>query len=568
MVAERSRSHPWSGQQKYPIFGIMENKLPFDVDLLPVTKLRAGSLTCLYEHGNLRRIESGNAELIRMIYSAVRDENWTTLPYDIEEERVEVDEHGFAISYTATYKHHNETVYRAVFSLEGRQDNTIIVEMKGEALAGFTRNRIGLCVLHPQDVKGSAVEVTDPDGKLVKTMFSRLISPRQVLMDIRAMKYDLGSKVVSIAFEGDVFETEDQRNWMDASYKTYSTPLAVPFPVTVKAGDTVFNKVTIKVTDNGSSKVVSEGDITTAEKFAFPAIGYEKNYARPLNDDEIALLRTVPFDHYRVELDLDDREWEVRLNEAAGEARKLGTKLELVVFFNNDDETTVNNVADALRVVGGAVSHVLPLKKGSKVTPPNLQRLFYPLIKRILPDVLVGYGSDAYFTEVNRERPQNELFDFVSFPSHPQAHANDTRTIIENLGTGPDIIATIRSFTDKPIYVSPLTISRRRNPDARNPGASTDSVADPRQQTWLGVAWTLLCLHSLGGAERVTMYQTTGEKGILHHEKSFFMDMLKSISEFKPVSISRQADISECSVVLENTRGDKKTIKFDQAFCL
>lgn len=544
----------------------MMKSLPFDVELLPVRKLRAGTLSCLYEYGNLRRIESFGVELIRMIYGAVRDENWTTLIYDISDEHIEDKEQSFLISYTATYRHGDGAVFRATFTLEGRQDNTIIVEMKGEVLAGFTRNRIGLCVLHPQELKGSTVEVTNPDGKLVKAMFSRLISPHQVLTDIHALKHNIGSKEVSITFEGDVFETEDQRNWMDASYKTYSTPLAVPFPVTLKAGDKVHNRVTIKVVEAGNAEAQSDKD-TTALKFAWPRIGYEKNYARPLNDDEIGQLRTVPFDHYRVELDLDNPEWESLLTEAAGEARKLGSKLEVVIFFNSDDEATAKQVADALKVVADLISHVLPLRKGHKATPLNLQQVFYPLMKRILPDVLVGYGSDAYFTEVNRERPRSELFDFVSFPAHPQAHANDTRTIIENLGTGPDIIATIRSFTDKPIFVSPLTISGRRNPDAKDPGASIESVADPRQQTWFGVAWTLLCLYSFGGAERITMYQTTGEKGILHDKKSLFMDMLQSIHEFEPVAISGQTDISACSIVLENASGDMKTIKFDEVLC-
>ena len=34
---------------------------------------------------------------------------------------------------------------------------------------------------------------------------------------------------------GDVFEIEDQRNWTDGSFKTYSTPLSLPFPVPVEA---------------------------------------------------------------------------------------------------------------------------------------------------------------------------------------------------------------------------------------------------------------------------------------------------------------------------------------------
>ena len=37
--------------------------------------------------------------------------------------------------------------------------------------------------------------------------------------------------------EGDTFEMEDQRNWTDASYKTYVRPLALPWPYTLRAGE-------------------------------------------------------------------------------------------------------------------------------------------------------------------------------------------------------------------------------------------------------------------------------------------------------------------------------------------
>ena len=36
-----------------------------------------------------------------------------------------------------------------------------------------------------------------------------------------------GGGEIVIRFEGDLFEMEDQRNWTDASYKTYSTPLRI-----------------------------------------------------------------------------------------------------------------------------------------------------------------------------------------------------------------------------------------------------------------------------------------------------------------------------------------------------
>ena len=39
--------------------------------------------------------------------------------------------------------------------------------------------------------------------------------------------------------EGDAFEMEDQRNWIDASYKTYVRPLALPWPYTIATGRAV-----------------------------------------------------------------------------------------------------------------------------------------------------------------------------------------------------------------------------------------------------------------------------------------------------------------------------------------
>ena len=46
-------------------------------------------------------------------------------------------------------------------------------------------------------------------------------------------------------FAGDVFEMEDQRNWTDASYKTYCTPLALPFPVEIPEGARISQSVTL-----------------------------------------------------------------------------------------------------------------------------------------------------------------------------------------------------------------------------------------------------------------------------------------------------------------------------------
>jgi hypothetical protein len=48
---------------------------------------------------------------------------------------------------------------------------------------------------------------------------------------------------MELTFEGDIFETEDQRNWTDSSYKTYSTPLSLPFPVSVTKGEKINQRI-------------------------------------------------------------------------------------------------------------------------------------------------------------------------------------------------------------------------------------------------------------------------------------------------------------------------------------
>ena len=40
-------------------------------------------------------------------------------------------------------------------------------------------------------------------------------------------------------FEGDLFEMEDQRNWTDASFKTYSTPISLGWPHRAQAGQEI-----------------------------------------------------------------------------------------------------------------------------------------------------------------------------------------------------------------------------------------------------------------------------------------------------------------------------------------
>ena len=85
---------------------------------------------------------------------------------------------------------------------------------------------------------GTDLEIGTPDGEVRRTdLPGGRSSPHQPAMDIRSLAWTLRRRRHDRdPFDGDVFEMEDQRNWTDASYKTYSTPLERPFPVVVPDG--------------------------------------------------------------------------------------------------------------------------------------------------------------------------------------------------------------------------------------------------------------------------------------------------------------------------------------------
>ena len=199
--------------------------------------LKAGHLNLTYENGFLRYVKLAEHEIIRMIYFAVRDRDWNTIPGIISNEQIRQAENSFNIRYQVDVNK-EEIQMQWQVQITGLPDSTIIFDLQGEVLHTFQRNRLGICVLHPvEGVAGEPCIIGHPDGSTIESYFPAYISPDQPFKDIRFMRWTMGEKhTFQLDFEGEVFETEDHRNWTDASYKTYCPPLNLPFPVEVQAG--------------------------------------------------------------------------------------------------------------------------------------------------------------------------------------------------------------------------------------------------------------------------------------------------------------------------------------------
>jgi hypothetical protein len=138
--------------------------------------------------------------------------------------------------------------------ITGLADGTIHFVINGEARSQFLKNRIGLCILHPTDsLAGRPCSIEHFGGYFSHEFFPEYISPHQSFLNVSAMQWLVnGSITARLDFEGEVFETEDQRNWSDASFKTYCTPLTIPFPVEVKKGEEFNQSVRLSVSLGGA----------------------------------------------------------------------------------------------------------------------------------------------------------------------------------------------------------------------------------------------------------------------------------------------------------------------------
>lgn len=507
--------------------------------------LRAGPLRMLYDptSGFLRRIKLGEREVLRGIYAAVRDRNWGTTPGTVRERLREVEARTFRMEFECEHRQ-NEIHFVWQGKLKGDADGTIRYEFEGVAQASFLRNRIGFCVLHPiRECAGAPARQTRTNGSVVEGRFPELIEPqifgRSSFRDLRAVAHEITEgQWAELEFEGDTFEMEDQRNWTDASFKTYCTPLALPFPVEVRGGTRIHQVVTLRLSGKSASIEVSSPEptpltleITTAPTARLPAIGLgAATHGEPLRKAEASALRQLRLSHLRADLRLWERNWQLKLDQAANEAEQLGAQLELAVHLPRQDDSDAESAARALQKHAAKLVRVLALREGEPATSPETMQRVRQLLGGM--GVPVGVGSDCNFCELNREQALGRLAlkdaDFLFWSVNPQVHATDHLSIMETLEAQAATVRTARAFGGKlPLVVSPVTLKQRFNPvatTAATPRAPDElpPEVDARQLSQFAAAWTIGTLAGLtdAGVESVTLYETTGWRGVMDGGKA------------------------------------------------
>ena len=485
-------------------------------------KLVAGPLTLEYSEGSLWNISNGSEEVIRRIYLVFQDINWTSRPFIIKDEIWEVADRSFSAKIKAQGSHDAKDL-SVELEITGSESGEITYGFSASTAVSFMRNRLGLCLLHPvAGLAGRECELTKADGAVEISRFPDAISPNQPFLNLSGISHKLQSgQVVSFNFKGEIFESEDHRNWSDASYKTYCTPISLPFPAQVTPGEVLSQKITISISGEHTTAISkNESAVITvgAEEIELPEIGLGLSEdPAHLIVSEYAGFEDLAIKHLRLALN-GDSQIRSAVEKALLVTKQLKIDLDLAIKAESPEQ--LKAILQSIIEIKDQIRSFYIFSASEKTTPIG----FIQAAEELLGDKskIIG-GTDLYFTELNRNQGSVDFIDQVNFSINPQVHSFDDRTLIQNTASQKAIATNAhRIAKGKKVSIGPITLRPRYNPNATQPNKDLSNTAlpssvDARQRTWLAEGWTAMSIRSIAESESIstlTYFETLGWRGI------------------------------------------------------
>ncbi|MGO6695583.1 hypothetical protein ACCS54_28590 [Rhizobium johnstonii] len=510
----------------------------------PPVRLRAGKLEADLANGNLRTIRYDGTEVLRAVSYLVRDRDWGTYSPEIADLKIEQSDDRFGVAYRALCVGPDDTKLIIDVRITGHADR---LDFEAEAIAatGFETNRCGFCILHPiVGVAGSSATVEHVDGQIVATRFPDVIEPWQPFKDMRAITHEVIPGVrAECRMEGDTFEMEDQRNWSDASYKTYVRPLALPWPYEIAANRPVRQKTSLIIRDiSGSAQrppaATSGGAIKLelgARTGTMPDIGViitpeeadatlsAKSVLSEIAPQEL-LFHFDPGAGHGVEA--------LRRFAAMATVHRGRSTLEIAIPCKSSPSSEAAEIARQMRLAEFRPDAIMISPSVDRQsTPPGSKWPDCPPLDEVyaaahaaFPGIRIGGGMLSYFTELNRKRVPDGQLDFVSHCTNPIVHAADDLSVMQTLEALPFITRSVRAiYGDKPYRIGPSTIAMRQNPygsrtmdnplGARIPMANRDPRHNGRFAEAFALGYATRVLDA--GLECLTLSALSGPFGLI-----------------------------------------------------
>lgn len=529
-------------------------------------RLSVGGFSFLYEQGLIRRLTVAGTEVVRMISAPVRDANWGTFPptllsssVDETPDQVRIEE----VFSVADGKLLADLVF------EVRADGVVSAKLTLTGKENVQTNRAGFTLLHPiAGTTGTALTVTHSDGRLVETKFPEHIAPGQPAIDITGLGHAVGDVDISITFEGETFETEDQRNWSDASFKTYCRPLSLPFPYTIAQGERVTQRIVIDLDrkpESNRPSVAATSSRRTEEPVRLPqlCLALEPDW---LPDPTVSLPQTMtPVLRFAGADSWSDE----KLRQIA--RTHSDVDLEIIVPEGKAAPSVCEAVDVCLGRCGLNAKHVVALPQAhlksyqpsgpwpEGLSPDDCAKS----ARQTFQNARIGVGMLTHFTEFNRRPPDISLGDYVTFANTAIVHAADDLSVWETLETLPHIFASAKALSgDLPMRLGLVSIGMRSNPygAALTPNPDHAKIAmtgdDPRQREPFAAAYAVaaFALAAQAGVEAITLAAPTERLGMMHADGSL-LPIGKALNALATLGSEANLAMGENKVTLSSATG-------------
>jgi D-apionolactonase len=515
------------------------------------TKLQAGPLSLLLENGELRRIRWGDHEVIRRIYTSLRGPDWGPIPALLSEQKIEAGPDSFTASFALVHRH-AKFDFTWTVTIQGTAEGTLSFYAHGKAATAFSTNRASICVLHPlRECVGQPVRFSSNDGAEQLAHFPESIEPNPLFSGLQKFAHEIEPGLwAELTYTGEFFEMEDQRNWSDGSFKTYSPPQNRPKPRQIEAGWETVQSVTLKLNRTSAraadrpveptASIETNDDSATVllrpilgNSMPIPAWGFgTASHGHSLTAEDVVRLKILAPSHLRANFRLSHPSYLEEIIRTVADARLLGVALEIALFLPEVEfNSPLAEFAQAWRQSGGEVIRWILFSEKQTVLSNETLETIRKVLEPLGNGASFAIGSREDFVLLNRARPESMAGFELTYGLTPQIHLYDNRTLVEALEGQAWTLRTVKALWPNckavlsPIALkrSPLTLALRRGSPSIQM-ADWHSQIDPRQFSLFGATWTLASLKAitlcapLAGLS-ATYFETTGLLGLISGEK-------------------------------------------------
>jgi hypothetical protein len=401
----------------------------------------------LIRDGSIGPIYSAGHEIVRRIFVTVRDRNWQEVaPTDWEPK---IDSERGRVSLVA--RHKSDLVdFEWRGTLEIAPDHrSVHFGFEGKARRDMDVCRLGLIVLHPPEAMiGSRVTARSQQAESSLTI-PQQISPQPIVdgvpgaitepfSDLKIERAGFG--VLKLSFGGDLFELEDQRNWGDASFKSYCTPLRLGYPRAVAEGARIAHRVDLRFEPAVMEEKASPARHSTATSAAeFPKFGCEWRKDLSLTTGD-----AIPASYRHYYIDVTD---------AAGldHLRALlewspHARIELGVDAQ-DNRALPSHQLSLVREHISQIKRVLVYGAGTGLPSAWAIESWRRAIQDVTSSqVPVLAATRGYYVEYNRSAPLGATTQGIAFPLSATVHSDEVGTVVDNVATVADMASTARQL--------------------------------------------------------------------------------------------------------------------------